>query len=423
MTLNDVLRELGIPAAYELLLPHWEESLTCMPAEIPFLTSAEISESRAWAGLQESEEPVLLRTAKTIAENPALRCLAWHCYRLLYVHTEYSSTAKWPSLEKTLGAATGTFYLLIALAMIPQVRELHQSMGVETAVTRLTCFQISTLASNYRKQTGNLGISLRQIYWLRHYTAGRLFRLGRMEYMLRPFSGVVHAYAHKKTDRVIALAADGIRYDAAGYVASDTADPDPQGWTATLTETPEVITGYPISPLGFAQRQLIKLDGKAWTRVLAKSDIALEMHIPEGGRMTPDLCAASLRQTVPFFNKHFPEQPFQAITCSSWIFNTQIADLRLSSNNLVAFQQELYLFPVRSTGHDGLWFIFLQDEFDPKTAPRRTSLQREVLRYLEAGHRWRGGGMFFLTRHLERFGTQHYRTQASGPLPDTLETS
>lgn len=420
MTLKDVLEQLQIPEAHDLLLPHWEDSMACMPEVIPFLTPAQVSESRAWADLPQSDEPILLDTARTIAENPALRCLAWHCYQLLYVHTEYGATANWPSLEKTLGTATGAFYLLIALAIVPQVREVHQSMGVETAVTKTTCFQICSLSNNYRRQTGNPGISLKQIYWLRHYTAGRLFRLGRLEYMLRPFSGMVQVYWHEKTDRVVALAADGIRYNAAGYVASEEAESDPQIWTATITETPEVITGYPVSPLGYAQREPIKLDGKAWKRVLAKGDTILEMHIPEGGWMTLEKIAESLRQTVPFFSKHFPDQPFQAISTTSWIFNTQIAELQLSSNNLVAFQQQLYLFPVRSTGRDGLWFIFLQDEFDPKTAPRKTSLQREVLRYLEEGHRWRSGGMFILTRHLDRFGTQYYRTQALSPLPDVL---
>ena len=54
----------------------------------------------------------------------------------------------------------------------------------------------------------------------------------------------------------------------------------------------------------------------------------------------------------------------------------------------------------------GLWFLFLQEVFDAATAPRDTSLQRAVLDYLAAGHTWRGGGMFFLVEHLDRFGTR-----------------
>ncbi|MDH7571898.1 MAG: hypothetical protein QHJ73_20145, partial [Armatimonadota bacterium] len=57
----------------------------------------------------------------------------------------------------------------------------------------------------------------------------------------------------------------------------------------------------------------------------------------------------------------------------------------------------------------GLWFLFFQDQFDPATAPRETSVQRAVLQFLEAGNIWRGGGMFYLTDDLEHFGTQYYR--------------
>src|SRR5205814_8203890 len=96
--------------------------------------------------------------------------------------------------------------------------------------------------------------------------------------------------------------------------------------------------------------------------------------------------------------------------CSSWLFNTQFEEIRLSSDNLVQYQRELYLFPTPASGRDGLWFVFLQDDFDPAALPRDTSLRRGVADFLAAGNGWRGGGMFFLTEDLEHFGTQHYRS-------------
>jgi hypothetical protein len=91
------------------------------------------------------------------------------------------------------------------------------------------------------------------------------------------------------------------------------------------------------------------------------------------------------------------------------MFNTQLEEILPPEANLVRFMREVYLFPVPSSGNDGLWFLFLQEHFDPKTAPRQTSLQRAVLEYLAKGHRWRGGGMFYLLEDLQHFGTQHYR--------------
>jgi hypothetical protein len=134
------------------------------------------------------------------------------------------------------------------------------------------------------------------------------------------------------------------------------------------------------------------------------------MHIPEGGGMELEACGDSMRRAADFFRVHFPHVSCRAIACSSWIFNTQFERIPLSSGNLVRFQRELYLFPVPSSGKDGLWFIFLTNEVDPATAPRDTSLRRAVADLLATGERWRGGGMFYLVDDLPRFGTGHYRS-------------
>jgi hypothetical protein len=183
------------------------------------------------------------------------------------------------------------------------------------------------------------------------------------------------------------------------------------GWTATLVHDADAVTGYPVSSRGMAVRREVRLPRAAWECVLQKEDPVLEMHIPAGGGMTRERCGDSMRRAVAFFRRFFPDRPFRSIACSSWIFNTQFEEIRLSSENLVRFQRELYLFPTPSSGRDGLWFIFLQDPVDPATAPRDTSLRRAVADFLADGHRWRGGGMFFLTEHLEQFGSQCYRSR------------
>jgi hypothetical protein len=110
-----------------------------------------------------------------------------------------------------------------------------------------------------------------------------------------------------------------------------------------------------------------------------------------------------------FFDRHHGESPWVAMVCNSWILNTQIETILPADSNLVRHMRDLYLFPVRSSGRDGLWNIFLQEPVDLGTAPRDTSLQRAVLRFLEAGNAWRGGGMFVLREHVLLVGRQHYR--------------
>ncbi len=127
--------------------------------------------------------------------------------------------------------------------------------------------------------------------------------------------------------------------------------------------------------------------------------------------MTPEACRESIHMAKSFFKKHFPGEPAVAITCGSWIFSPQLQKCLAESSNLVAFQRELFLVPSAANGADGLWFVYLRrGQPDFETWPRRTSVQRAILEYLEKGHIWGAGRMFFLLDDADRFGQQVYRS-------------
>ena len=214
-------------------------------------------------------------------------------------------------------------------------------------------------------------------------------------------------FRHRTSGQVVALAEDGTRFDSDGYVAHE--DFDGQTWTATYAETDDDVEGYPIAPQGMAVQKKVSLDFSEWERVFGKDDTILEMHIPQGGPMTPEVCAESMQEGVRFFAEFFPEQDPAAIVCGSWLLNNQLEDILGQDSNLVKYQHELYLYPVYSRGRDGFFFIFSQLDFDPDTAPRDTRLQRGVLDFIAAGNRWRSGGMFMLVDDVGRIGQQVYR--------------
>jgi hypothetical protein len=390
MEIEEILAQLQEPGSLEVLRPYWGESVATLGQGVPsFLDPAAFTVSREYCGFGPEVDPPLEEAARRIARDPALRSLAWHCSRLLWEHGEYNLMGQWPDLERALGERSGVFYLLVAMGMVPRVRAVHQSMGVPDEVTRETCMQVSCFAGNFRRMTGGrLGVTHGTLGWLRHYVAGRLFRLGRLEYMIQPFRGGAEVYRSRETGAVIALAPDGARYNREGYMESAGSLHDSeQGWTAALVRDGDAVTGYPISPRGMAVRQAVRLPQPVWECVLKEGDPTLDMHIPAGGGMTLERCGDSMRRAVLFFQRFFPGTPCRAIRCSSWIY------------------------PTPSNGRDGLWFIFLHENLDPAALPRDTSLRRGVADFLLAGHPWRGGGMFFLTEHLEQFGTQYYRSR------------
>lgn len=407
------LAELGIADAFELFEPHWEESEASYPeGGPPFVQPGQVAEHHAFAALPAELEPLLQETARRIRETPALSHLAWHCHRLLFEYRDYEgpSVAKWPPLTAALGELQGLFYLLVAMGMIPLVKAVHRSRGIPEQVTRETCGHFPSILQLYREAHGGWGVPLNVLYWLRHYTAGDLFTLGRLQYMVRPFSGRLEAYRHVRTGEVVALAADGTRFAADGCIVSDAAPDGPGAWTAKLEHGQDAVTGRPISPAGVGMNAQVTLPHDQWRRVLATGDPVLDTHIPGGGGLTPERCHDTMRRALEFFPRYFPERPFVGFGCGSWILNPELEWIYSPTSNMVLWQRELYLFPIPSGPRSGLFFVFGRDDVDSATAPRDTSLRRALLEQLERGGRLIGGGMFFLKDDFEHFGTQFYRS-------------
>ena len=411
MNASQILSTLEIPAAAEVLAPRWEDSAARCPATRPrFLDPKNIRRTRAFARLPAAIDPPLYEAAHRIASSPELLQLAWHCHCLLYEYLDFAvqtGIRQWPHPIPALGDLSGAFYLLIALDAIPRMCAVHQQLGVPRTISQAACTHYSEWLRIYREQhNGGCGVLPHVLYWLRNYTRGDLFRLGRFEYMIKPFTGALRAYRHRQTRAVVALAADGTRFDATGFIAPAA---QAANWTARQWETENCAMGSPISPRGYAEQRQVSLPLHEWERALVPGDAILEVHIPAGGNMSPEHSHASMQQALEFFPRYLAAQRFVGFACSSWILNPQLEQIYRPDSNMICWQRELHLFPVPSGPRAGLYFVFGKDEIDSARAPRDTSLRRALLDHLAAGGSLINGGMFLLLEDFAHFGTQFYR--------------
>jgi hypothetical protein len=415
--LKGVLEELDIVDSEELLVEHWEKSEASFSSELPrFLTAETITETRTLGGLESKADLELHEAAHRIVSSPALLHLAWHCQRLLFEHLDYepAKISQWPVLSRTLGDLSGAFYLLVALEAVPRIRAVHAELGIPDPVSRDTCHHYLEPVRMYRERyAGHFGVQPRALYWWRNHIEGDLYRLGRLEYMLKPFNGGLRAYRHRETGETIALAVDGKWFDRDGFATR--ADGE-DAWSTRSEEREGSAVGFPIAPFGHAVDREVALPLSEWELTLSPGDRIMEVHIPAGGNMTPERCRESMRQALDFFPRHFPDRPFVGFACYSWILNPQLAEIYRPDANMVLWQRELYLFPVPSGNRSGLYFVFGEDEVDPDTAPRDTSMRRALLDHLAADGGLITGGMFLLSEDFEHYGTQVYRGQWSAVL-------
>jgi hypothetical protein len=402
------------PEAAAALAFHWEDSEAAFPEPCPtWLEEREVLASRRFVGLGERFDQPLAAVARATRATPALSHLAWHTARLAFEHLEYDMgrARLWPDPGQMVGPEASLFYLLVAFQALPHMLAAHGRRDIPESVSRATCTHYLETTDLYSlTHGGNLGVRPTMLGWLRHHVRGELCCLGRLEYMVKPFEGRLRVYRHRHRGLVVALAEEGVTVDTSGMgpVPSRPGRPA-EVWTTAVAVSEGGYRGHPIRPDGIVLRQQVDLDGDLWAPVLGPGDPVLETHIPPGGGMVPARCAASMREALAFFPRHFPECPALGFACYSWVLNTELAEFYSPTCNMVLWQRELHLFPLPSNGREGLQFIFGREDVNPATAPRDTSLQRALLDRLGAGLPLRAGGMFCLPEELLEYGSQPYR--------------
>ena len=130
---------------------------------------------------------------------------------------------------------------------------------------------------------------------------------------------------------------------------------------------------------------------------LEKGDMVLGMHIPAEAPLDIQECQKSIAAAFPFFDQYFPElPPAKAIVCSSWMLGDWVPEAAGIGGSLDRFQQLFHLLPGTNSPGSACYFVFGYQKVDPATAPRDTSLRRNLLALLESGKPVNSGRCYLL---------------------------
>ena len=105
------------------------------------------------------------------------------------------------------------------------------------------------------------------------------------------------------------------------------------------------------------------------------------------------------RLAKELFEKCFPDYPFKAFHCRTWLLAPQLRSILKPESNILSFQNRFIRVPYRSNGTECISFLYstLADiPEDWNDLPENTSLQRAVKAiYLDGGCIHEGEGIFF----------------------------
>ena len=454
MNLDETISQLGLTDFRDALTPSWPASQAALPPTGPFFLRPAFVAAACEAAFLPAEPMVAaLAGAERIAARPALATLAWYFYWCLWESPTFDQNQKsqWPALAQVPAELAGDLamiYLLAMLARYPQMEEVHRAHDVSRQIAEHTLMDIQLGGwTALHEQYGEWGLDRPRLHWLSYHFRGEIYRLGRLQFQYGPFHAPLRVFQHRETGKILALSQSGVRYLADGRLWSESREAegvaqaskpasgagDSQAWkpalpywTAELTsssgksEDPScalcgaIITGHPITARGLARREPAELTCTEWWQVLAPGDPVLHLHIPVGGPMDHAECGESMRWAAQWFPEHFPEWPYEAYCCNSWLLDTQLQEFLPPESNIARFQREMYLFPTITSDQNLLGPIFeCMPEFTAAT-PRKTALQRALGDYLEAGNKLRasGGGCFILKDDLDWGGEVYLRGKA-----------
>jgi len=374
----------------------------------PFLDAREITRNCADANLGEATMQILLDLGQRISADPDLRSIASAAHHCVYeIKEDY--TAALHQADTAFGSQADLLHALLVLDSMRLVREKQQARGVPSEIAQAINQRHAVAWLNHAIATrGDVGIPDWMPSWFRTVGSGELYRLGRLEFILQAWDAPFRAYAHRQTHEVIVLAKAGQRYTQDGYLAGST----DTAWTASLIETGDALIGVPISPRGYALPNRVRLPRSEWHMVLGQGDDVLDMHVPGEGALTLDVLGDALTQAEAFFDKYYPERPFAAYVCDSWLFGPQLEAMLPKESNIVRWQHEGYLLPGHEDSESFLLFMFGSRTIDLASAPQDTRLRRATVTHLASGGVLHSGRYLLLRSDLSRFGTQPYR-QAS----------
>ena len=407
MKLDDTLKELSLEEYEEVFEKDWDKSETLLNS-MDFLTEKYIVEHAKLAEIDTEFIPRIVNTAKKIDHSTALKRLFTHCHYLLFVcqDTPDKVGKDFPDMQSVLDNEGFIYNLLLALSGMEESKKYFKSMNMSKDVIKGAFKDIAIWSSHNDENFGYIGLTPHNLNWERGLMRGNLFRLGRLQFNIRPFGGRITVYRNKKTKQVQAFVNDGIAVNSSGLYDGVDGVFDKNSWKSSLVQDKHQVTGNPLTPQSIILQKKISLDLHEWDKVLEMYDPILDIHIPAGESMDMQKCSDSINYSVKFFAKYFPEKSYKGWACNSWFLDNQFEKILPNSSNIVQFQRELYLYPLSAGSEAGCKRIFGENGI--KNAPKESSMHKAVADFMRKGGKLRQGGGFFLKEDMP-WGKQLYR--------------
>lgn len=262
-----------------------------------------------------------------------------------------------------------------------------------------TMKEYDSCVQNCEQYLGRPAFDHKRLGWIRLLINNSLIRIGRLKYELpKNRESVVFIRVYQNKNGKSAVFADGVSVHRDGMILGSPGYEDTeQSFFADVLETDETVTGHLITD-GLIEANNTTLKKEDWTLAFSKNDPVVNIHIPSDGSFDKACVEGSYQRTRDILKNCYPDFPYKAFVCSSWLMSRSLRNLLKPSSNILAFQDKFTLFPYPAYGTGVFNFVFPEQGIpdDYNTLPENTSLQRAVKQtYLDGKFIHEFSGFFF----------------------------
>lgn len=225
--------------------------------------------------------------------------------------------------------------------------------------------------------------------WFQLAIDGKLFDIGRLQIELfENLSSGVCVFENEAGEQ-IALAKEmhlhksGFQLGAVGF------EEEEGSWKADVVETNEYWEGHPYAEDGCVEPRTVRLYKGKWTKILCKGDPVIGLHIPATGKLKPELIDETIQEIKQFAANYYPDYPYKAFVCHSWLMDPQLVALLGEESNIVRFNQRFRKLTRKSYGGAVFVFIFKKnpDAVILEELPENTRLEKALKEHYMSGKR------------------------------------
>ncbi len=358
-----------------------------------------LEEAQQLIGFPEDIYKALKRAYAILRGDPVTQRVVIHCHFLLFRKHDYPINAlmPWLAVKERLEGDAGLFPVLILLTGIPHIRNFYEEKQIPESILKDTLSDLVIWIKDYQSKYGHFGFN--HLFWLMHHFQGKLFRLGRLQFVPSSFHGEIKVYRNLYTGSLKVLSSGGVKFRPDGQVdGTNDIFANDRAWFSIFVEDDESIQGCPIHPNGYALFERIILPKNTYELELQKGDPILDIHIPAGEKLTRQSCLDSYHKAVDFFRRYFPEISPKGFSCQSWLLDNQLTKILPSTSNIVQFQQDYYGYPFLTDDFQTFERVFGNKPQDYGKVDCKTPLQKSIIDFVKKGNNMRMGAGFFLKK-------------------------